>query len=708
MNRNNCLRILTTVTLLVTALTAAAQKENLETVADFHHIAAYLVAALLIGIFMMIFSNRVYYYREKEIRSHGRQMNTQLGLVLDANKTQIFTYDVQKNIFSIISEDGEQRKELTPIDFSQLFNHDDFRSLRNNIILPVTEGNKESGSMIVRGAGSDDDKKVYDINISVLHTTNSGRPKVLLGTQRDITDEDIRHEEAQRLAMRYGTVFNSSQVDMIYYDENGILTDINDKALETFGVTDREALLKRKVHISDIPAYKEIDLSSLETAQMSSITDIDEVKATDERIPEMKQGGKMYYEVTLTAIRDKDGNLRGVIAAGRNITEMVLSHHRQQMNRKLLNQKTEDIKRYVNNINYTLKISGVRMVNYSPETHMLEIASDLKKTEYSLSQIRCAGLLPERERRRLRGLFLRMDRRSQGAFVVTFETIFRDETGRHIYQTINMVPVTDKDGRITNYFGMARNDTEMHYTEAQLEEETKKAQETEELKNTFLTNMSYEIRTPLNAVLGFAELFNGPHDEEDEPVFADEIKSNTGNLLKLVNDILFMSRLDARMVEFNYSETDFATSFEGYCYMGWSAVNPGVTVSVDNPYRRLILNIDEQNLGEVISKMCAISAAGTKEGSIRTKCEYRHGELTITIEDTSPGVDKETLEHLFDRFANNDLDGRNGTGLELPIIKSIIEQMGGSIEVQSEPGKGTTGYVIIPCEMIKMERKNEI
>ncbi len=72
MNRNNCLRILTTVTLLVTALTAAAQKENLETVADFHHIAAYLVAALLIGIFMMIFSNRVYYYREKEIRSHGR------------------------------------------------------------------------------------------------------------------------------------------------------------------------------------------------------------------------------------------------------------------------------------------------------------------------------------------------------------------------------------------------------------------------------------------------------------------------------------------------------------------------------------------------------------------------------------------------------------------------------------------------------------
>ena len=144
-----------------------------------------------------------------------------------------------------------------------------------------------------------------------------------------------------------------------------------------------------------------------------------------------------------------------------------------------------------------------------------------------------------------------------------------------------------------------------------MEEETKKAQETEELKNTFLTNMSYEIRTPLNAVLGFAELFNGPHDEADEPVFAEEIKRNTGDLLKLVNDILFISRLDAKMVEFNYKETDFAASFEGYCYMGFSVVNPGVNISVENPYSQLLLNIDEQNLGEVISKMCAISAAST-------------------------------------------------------------------------------------------------
>ncbi|MBR0180182.1 MAG: PAS domain S-box protein [Prevotella sp.] len=704
MNRNTSRRILTTIALTAIAITAAAQKENLETVADFHHIAAYLVAGLMITVFVMIFSNRVYYFREKDIVSQRRGLISQLGLVMGSNNTRIFTLDIEKGLIWLISENGEDKKGITLMDFSQMYNHDDFRGLMKDIVDPVKEGRMEQGNMRVRGGGKDDES-VYDINISVLHRRKSGGPKVLLGIQQDITDEYIRKENAQKLAMRMRTVFDSSQADMIYYDENGYITDINDKACETFGISNRASLLKRKVHLNDIITFRDIDIRSLDKTTMSTITDLDKLKATDERVAEVTIRGKLYYEVSLTAIKDKEGKLLGVISAGRNITEMVTRHHQEQKNRKLLEQTTEDIKRYINNINYTLRVSGVRMVNYDPEHHMLDIASDLNKIEYRLSQIRCASLLTERERRRARGLFMRMDRRTQGALEVTLETIFRDEKGRNIYQTINMVPVKDKEGNITSYFGMARNDTEMHYTEALLEEETKKAQETEELKNTFLTNMSYEIRTPLNAVLGFAELFNGPHDEADEPVFAEEIKRNTGNLLNLINDILFISRLDAKMVEFNYNEADFAASFEGYCYMGFSMVNPGVNISVENPYSLLLLNIDEQNLGEVISKMCSISAASTKEGSIRAKCDYRHGELTISIEDTSDGMDKNTLRHIFDRFANDNISVRTGTGLELPIIKGLVEQMGGSIEVQSEQGKGTAAYVIIPCEMIKMEKK---
>jgi hypothetical protein len=93
--------------------------------------------------------------------------------------------------------------------------------------------------------------------------------------------------------------------------------------------------------------------------------------------------------------------------------------------------------------------------------------------------------------------------------------------------------------------------------------------------------MSYEIRTPLNAVLGFAGLFNSEHNAEDEPVFAEEIKKNTGVLLQLINDILFISRLDAHMIEFRYEEEDFDILFDGWCYMGWSALPSTVKAVVE-------------------------------------------------------------------------------------------------------------------------------
>ena len=674
---------------------------------DFQHISICLLTALMIAIVVMIIYNRVYYRREKDIDTRTSQLNTQLALVLDSNNTKVWTYDPMKRIFVVLQE-GNTRKEYTPLDFALFFDNDDFYKLLH-LTTAIYKGMEETGTITARGREEKGEPTpTYEIHVSVLSKDREGKPQILLGIQRDTTKDVVNQEESRRLSLRYQNVFDSSLVDMIFYNKDGILTDINDKALESFGVKDREALLRRKVKITDIPSYRDIDFEHFENAVFSSITDIDKVKQSDERIPELTVGGKYYYEVTLSAIRDEKHNLHGIIAAGRNITEMVQSHHRQQEKRKLLMNTTKEIESYITNINYTLQASGVHIFNYNPDTHELDISSDLNKVKYRLSQIRCISLLDVTDRRRLRGLFLRMDHRRLGAFTTTFRTIFRDEQKRNIYMTFSAVPVTDKDGTISHYFGLSRNDTETIYTEARLREETEKAQETEGLKNTFLTNMSYEIRTPLNAVIGFAGLYNAPHDEADEPIFAEEIKRNTGQLLQLVNDVLFLSKLDARMVEFNYKEADFAALFEGYCYMGWSMPNPGVTVSAENPYNHLIVTIDEKYLCEVIQKICAHAVRCTTEGYVRAKYEYRHGELSIAIEDTGKGIPQEAMSHLFDRFTKNKSVHQYDTGLELPIIKELVEQMGGTIEIQSEEGKGTTVYVIIPCEMSSLEKKTEL
>ena len=694
--------------LLMISLTVLAQKENMETIADPYHLSAYLVAALMISVFVMIFSNRIFYYRQREVSGQAQQMNTQLGLVLTSNKTQVWTYDVTKHLYTVLSVKGEEEKSYVPIDFAQLFDQQDF-TLLHKAVVSFSDSGEEPQPIVIRGNTGDDGRepRIYKIQLTILQRDKKGRPKRLLGTQRDITDNRRRKEKARNMALRYHTVFNSSLVDMIYYGADGVMTDINDKACETFGIGNREALINRKVKITDIPSYRELNFDQLESLQMSSITDIDRQKREDERIPELTVGGKFYYECTVAAVRDKDRKLLGVIAAGRDITDMVDSHHRQQQDALLLEKRTKDIQDYINNINYALKVSGVRLVNYLPDTHELRIHSDLNQVQYCLTQIRCASLLAQHDRRKARGLLLRMDHRTPGNFMATVQTRFHDEQGRSIFLTFSMVPVTGKDGRISHYSGMLRNDTEMVYTERQLLKETEKAQETEELKNTFLLNMSYEIRTPLNAVIGFAELFNGPHETEDEPIFSEEIKRNTNELLALVNDILYISRLDAKMVEMNRQVTDFATLFEGYCYMGLSALSPDVKIQVENPYNHLMVRIDEQNTGEVIQKLCARAARGTKAGSIRAKYDYRHGELNITIEDTGKGLSAKALKHVFDRFVRDENNQREGTGLDMAIIKELVEQMGGTIEVQSEEGKGSSTYVIIPCEMTAMEKKTE-
>ena len=705
-------RTCTLCILLSGTLAAHAQKENLDTLFDIHHILAYLVAALLITITVMLFYNRLFYYKEKDASNQANRLNTQLSMVLESNKTQTWTYDTHSELYTQLSADSTKENKFTSFDFSRFFDRDDFMELLK-AIRSVQEGMSLSETVFVKSNMSKDKnerQRTYEMTVSILRRDKKGRPSILLGIQKDITENQEKMEKARQLMLRYQTVFNSSQVDMVYYDADGYLTEINDKACETFRIADRETLLKRKVKITDIPAYQHLDLHNLSHTMLSSTTDIDRVKRQDERVPEIKLDGKMVYEADVSVVRDEKGELQGYITAGRNITEMVESNRRQREASKLLDKTTKDIQTYINNINYSLKVSDVRLMNYYPTTHELEIYSDLNRVQYRLPQLRAITLIEDGDRLRARGFFRRMDRRRNETFTTTLRTIMHDDQGRHVYLSFHIMPVLDKDGQITHYFGMCRNETEMTYTERLLQEETAKAQETEQLKNSFLLNMSYELRTPLNAVVGFAELYNNEHSPEDEPIFAQEIKSNTNVLLALINDILFISRLDAHMIEFNWQVYDFATLFDGWCYMGWSTLPPGVKTVVENPYNRLEVNIDQQNLGMVIQRLCTHSAYGMQEGTglVRAKYEYRHGELMITIEDTGKGLSPEAQAKAFDRFARNEEGSQQGTGLDLPIVQELIEQMGGTLELQSEQGKGTAFYVGLPCELINFERKSEV
>lgn len=703
----NLARPLAVCMLLITPLATYAQAENMDTILDVHHILAYLVAALLISIFVMIFYNRVIYYREQEAIAKSRQLNGQVALIMRSTKTEAWTYDLESGLITALKNQDNSELVYTPIEFAQFYDRDDFIAVRK-VITAIRNRDEIAGHLFIKSApkkDSNEEQRIYDVSISILRRDKHGQPAVILGTAHDVTETQRRAEHTRNMMQRFQTVFESSLVDMMYFDAEGYMIDINEKALESYHVKDKAKMLASRPRLSDFPTLRGIDLT-IDEIYASSLLDLSKI---DHPIGDTEEdvwgGNKSYYERIITPLRDQQGNLSGIVMAGRNITEMVNSQHHQREASTTLERKTKDIENYIESINYSLKVSNVRLMKYYPATHELEISSEMRRAQYRLTSLKAVSLIAQHERRKAKGLMIRMDHRHKGIISETFETIFRDDQGRSIFLNFNIMPIFDKEGNITHYFGMCRNETEITYTERQLQKETMKALETEQLKDTFLLNMSYELRTPLNAVIGFAELFGSEHNEEDEPIFAEEIKKNTHTLLTLINDILFLSRLDAKMIEYNYQTSDFAMLFEGWCYMGWSNMGTNVKVVVDNPYSSLMVNIDQQNLGMVIQKLCVFTGQATKEGMVRAKYEYRHGELMITIEDTSNGMDTDKLKKAFDRFAKEENGQLEGTGLDLPIVKELVEQMHGSIELQSELGKGNAFFLNIPCEMVSFDKK---
>lgn len=672
------------------------------------HYALALSAVLLVVILVVVLYNRVYMRRANEANARRKEQNAHLALVLQAGRLRIWKYLPATRHYLFLSEEGTMEQRYNPIDFQQFFERDDFERLRT-AIFDICEGKQNSAVLtLVSNAKDDAFLRHYEMTVSVDRRDSRGRVTSILGIQHDVTDEYRRLETVNQLLLRYHTVFSTSLVDMLYYDNKGVLQDINERACQAFGVPNREYVLNNKFLLKNNPFFADVNLETMDNTRTSCIVDFGDYTDPVYHIDELGLADKkMYYESTINPIRDANGNLEGVYMAGRDITEMVVSYRRQKEGAEKLRKVNEDIRQYISNINYALRISDIRMVNYYPKSFTLEMSDNITQSQMKLSQLRCIRLATPRFRRTVSSVLNRMDHLSPYNIQVNIETEIRDKKGRQIWLLFNLVPMLDADGKVERYFGMCRNMTDMVETENRLAVETKKAQETELLKQSFLSNMSYEIRTPLNNVVGFAGLFNTPHDEADEPAFVEQIKTNSNNMLTLVNDVMLLSSLDANMVEYRKDDIDFAQIFASHCQMGWSNANPQIKTIIDNPYESLVVNIDMEHVGKVIERLCWLSALTLKEGYAKARYEYRRGELLITIEDTGDGIPEEGMAHIFDRFVHNIDNHLLGTGLDLPIVQAIVRQMGGTIEIESKLHQGTTAWVSIPCEAKNIERRRE-
>lgn len=639
----------------------------------------------------------------------NNKQKARLALIMKTSKLRLWFYDPTTRYFCYLSEEGDYEREYNPVDFALFFHRDDLDGMRQ-MIFDICEGKMDEAKVNVRSrAAKESDCRYYEMSFSVMSRGDDGLPTLLMAIQHDVTEEYQRQQKINQLLVRYQTIFNTSLLDMLYYDKNGVLTDLNERAAKTFNVKSREQVLDGRFLLKNSLFFSHIPLNEMTNTLTSSIIDFSDFNLPEYRLEEFGLKGKMYYESTINPIRNEKGELEGVYMSGHDISEMVSSYHRLQNSLKQLQQGTESIKRYIANIDYALSVSGVQLVNYYPHSYTFELINRESKKSLRMSQLRCIRLATLRFRRTVNSALNRMDHLTKRGIVQSIEIEIRDKKGRQIWLLFNMVPMLNEKGEVDRYFGTYRDITDVVETEMQLGVETKKAQEMEVLKQAFLTNMSHEIRTPLNNIIGYAGLFTGDHDMADEPFFVDQIKSSTNELLLVVNDILYISRLEANMEEYKQEPVDFASAFEGYCHDGLMAIQPGVQSVIVQPFNKLVVNIDGKHLAKIIQRLCYYSCMMTVRGSITVSCEYHRGELIIRIDDTGNGFTEDVAPHIFDHNFARDENGRLvGSGLDLPIVQLMTKQMGGTIDIQSDFGKGTSVWVSIPCAASVIERKRNL
>ena len=232
----------------------------------------------------------------------------------------------------------------------------------------------------------------------------------------------------------------------------------------------------------------------------------------------------------------------------------------------------------------------------------------------------------------------------------------------------------------------------------ELIEAKRRAEDADKMKSVFLANMSHEIRTPLNAIVGFSDLLMVTEDQEEKEEFIQIINANNELLLKLINDILDLSKIEAGSVELKYEDFDLAVYFnELAASMHRRVVNPQVRLVPVNPYETCTVRLDKNRLAQILTNFVTNAIKYTSKGTIEMGYEKIDENIRLYVRDTGIGIPEDKKDKVFHRFEKLD-EFAQGTGLGLSICKAIVEACRGEIGFESEFDKGSLFWAVLPCQ----------
>lgn len=262
----------------------------------------------------------------------------------------------------------------------------------------------------------------------------------------------------------------------------------------------------------------------------------------------------------------------------------------------------------------------------------------------------------------------------------------------------------NKKGQVTRYTGIKINNTKWEKMAQELKDLKEKAELSDRLKSAFLANMSHEIRTPLNAIVGFSELMINCDDSSEKEEYMEIIQSNNELLLRLINDILDLSKIESGILErkpekFNMSKV----CSELYTMIQPKVTNPDVEFRLDESGPECLIFLDRNRLKQVWMNYLTNAVKCTQSGYIKMGYSIEGKGIRFYVEDSGVGIPVDLQDRVFGRFQKLN-EFAQGTGLGLAISRAIIEGAGGKVGFISQPGKGSTFWAWVPCEIEIQEK----